>query len=1005
MGNGQVKGWPPTGVVTIVLAGGRIEEFKRPILAGDIMLRHPRHHVVRPDFFRSSPVVVLKPEEVLLPGHKFFLVPFHTVHKKLSKMVDVLRSSTSSTTTSATSSAASVAAGAYPKACGHHQGEIKDITNRSRHRSVCKQCSVPCAVRITKKDLAGVMNSATRSPVRSSARSPAGRASGLRKSSPSTGLQARKTNLHKEVSSRHSRKRLAGDIGDYARRRTSLQSRMRRDNSGGVPAAEFTEIEAFDASDFSELQSFRSAEFAVGFDSIELLVAKLAAPSPTPSPAPWRSELSIPEYESFQTSLKSSGELSFQPQPAISEAVSEIAELESFEFEAMDFCEAEKMSIEPLLPTPATLVKKLVQSFEPMDSTTLLERDSRSQTISPKTPPSVEERKLSFDAMDCSSPKKNSRAQPTSPSSAPSVEMRESVEAMDCLSPEKKPSSPISLKAIRKSVEEQKSVEAMGFSSLEKISRSLTSPKTVRKSVEAVDSSTSLEKKNSRWSKSPILIALSLNEDESFEAMDSSEQEKIWIQPPVRMPSPFLAGYASFLSMKERLDSLGCDSGLDHQRRNAYASEGMESRGRGFGLGQQTRDGSHASVQAGMKERMDNRGGDFGLDHQKRDGYASVFGMKEIMKERMDSRGGDSGLDYQRRDGYASPVFGMKENMNVRVDSRGGDSGGVEHQNGKEDPLGFNKPPRSASSVQTELKQKRLTIKMACLADAQQATSHSTGRQNGSRLYQPTSREKQSIEQKEAQQQQQQQSEMEDQTGGLKGTQQVPKGAAAENTKSEVKVSNSGPLFKSCISKPMTPARTPGRSVKKPPINLVKQRKPYRQKLIERLCFSSSLQSPLHVQAVSGRTHEKTIKRKLKLIDHLNKEPSPPPRYVQKLYQHSPLHAHATKMNSPLRPHRQLPIPPQNGSGGSRRVVDPKAQKDPIQVAVQVNQPVKTQPDPSVLSATSNGPNDVQGKASIEEKFLKVPPLGFFRHRKIRTRKRVHTFASWKPKLSPLVEI
>ncbi|CAM6097189.1 unnamed protein product [Calypogeia fissa] len=189
------------------------------------------------------------------------------------------------------------------------------------------------------------MNSATRSPVRSSARSPAGRASGLRKSSPSTGLQARKTNLHKEVSSRHSRKRLAGDSGDYARRRTSLQSRMRRDNSSGVQAAEFKEIEAFDASDFSELQSFRSAEFAVGFDSKELLVAKLAAPSPTPSPAPWRSELSIPEYESFQTSLKSSGELSFQPQPAISEAVSEIAELGSFESEAMDFCQAEKKSL------------------------------------------------------------------------------------------------------------------------------------------------------------------------------------------------------------------------------------------------------------------------------------------------------------------------------------------------------------------------------------------------------------------------------------------------------------------------------------------------------------------------------------------------------------------------------------------------------------------------------------------------------------------------------------
>lgn len=67
-------------LVKIVHPGGRIELHARPMLASEIMLKNPRCFVTQPNVFRE-PWAVVAPDEVLLLGQKYYVVPINTIRK------------------------------------------------------------------------------------------------------------------------------------------------------------------------------------------------------------------------------------------------------------------------------------------------------------------------------------------------------------------------------------------------------------------------------------------------------------------------------------------------------------------------------------------------------------------------------------------------------------------------------------------------------------------------------------------------------------------------------------------------------------------------------------------------------------------------------------------------------------------------------------------------------------------------------------------------------------
>ena len=67
-------------VVKIIYPGGRVELHDRPILAAEIMQRHPRCCVTHPDVF-CEPSAVVSPDTVLMLGQKFYVVPISTLRK------------------------------------------------------------------------------------------------------------------------------------------------------------------------------------------------------------------------------------------------------------------------------------------------------------------------------------------------------------------------------------------------------------------------------------------------------------------------------------------------------------------------------------------------------------------------------------------------------------------------------------------------------------------------------------------------------------------------------------------------------------------------------------------------------------------------------------------------------------------------------------------------------------------------------------------------------------
>ncbi|XWS19139.1 hypothetical protein CRYUN_Cryun32bG0106300 [Craigia yunnanensis] len=66
--------------VKIAYPGGHVELHDRPILAAEIIYMNPRCVVAHPHVFQQ-PWAIVAPETVLMPGHKFYVVPVSTIRK------------------------------------------------------------------------------------------------------------------------------------------------------------------------------------------------------------------------------------------------------------------------------------------------------------------------------------------------------------------------------------------------------------------------------------------------------------------------------------------------------------------------------------------------------------------------------------------------------------------------------------------------------------------------------------------------------------------------------------------------------------------------------------------------------------------------------------------------------------------------------------------------------------------------------------------------------------
>lgn len=77
----------------IVHAGGHAERYYMAISAATIMDKHPSFVLARPEIFRRPWESVVRADETLVPGHKYYLVPRQTV-KKLRRRIKKTSSAT-----------------------------------------------------------------------------------------------------------------------------------------------------------------------------------------------------------------------------------------------------------------------------------------------------------------------------------------------------------------------------------------------------------------------------------------------------------------------------------------------------------------------------------------------------------------------------------------------------------------------------------------------------------------------------------------------------------------------------------------------------------------------------------------------------------------------------------------------------------------------------------------------------------------------------------------------
>ncbi|KAM7262688.1 hypothetical protein ACFE04_000371 [Oxalis oulophora] len=72
------------GILKLIHPGNKVDIHTKPIIAAEVMKKHPRSCVTRPDVFKY-PWIVVNPDSVLKLGRVYFLVPWHTIRGLLKK--------------------------------------------------------------------------------------------------------------------------------------------------------------------------------------------------------------------------------------------------------------------------------------------------------------------------------------------------------------------------------------------------------------------------------------------------------------------------------------------------------------------------------------------------------------------------------------------------------------------------------------------------------------------------------------------------------------------------------------------------------------------------------------------------------------------------------------------------------------------------------------------------------------------------------------------------------
>ncbi|KAJ9708800.1 hypothetical protein PVL29_000693 [Vitis rotundifolia] len=71
--------------IRVVHAGGREEVYQNAVLASQLMEKYPGLCVARPEVFKNPHKSLLWPEEKLLPGQKYYLIPCTTAQKLMRR--------------------------------------------------------------------------------------------------------------------------------------------------------------------------------------------------------------------------------------------------------------------------------------------------------------------------------------------------------------------------------------------------------------------------------------------------------------------------------------------------------------------------------------------------------------------------------------------------------------------------------------------------------------------------------------------------------------------------------------------------------------------------------------------------------------------------------------------------------------------------------------------------------------------------------------------------------
>lgn len=75
-----------SSALKIIHAGGKTDYYYMAIPASRVMEKYPSFILAKPEIFRRPWDSVIQPEEILVPGQKFFVVPIRTV-KKLKRRI------------------------------------------------------------------------------------------------------------------------------------------------------------------------------------------------------------------------------------------------------------------------------------------------------------------------------------------------------------------------------------------------------------------------------------------------------------------------------------------------------------------------------------------------------------------------------------------------------------------------------------------------------------------------------------------------------------------------------------------------------------------------------------------------------------------------------------------------------------------------------------------------------------------------------------------------------